>query len=97
MDIARVIGRIVATRKDRRLDGTKICVIQPLDHDLNPVRKPLVAIDPTAMRGEGELVYFCESADAGFCMTETKVPIPSDASIVGIVDHLDINPRSATF
>ena len=34
MDIARVIGTIVATSKDRRMEGCKICIIQPLDHEL---------------------------------------------------------------
>ena len=97
MDIARVIGKIVATNKNERLDGSIICIIQPLDHKLEPSsRSPLVAIDATAMRGEGDLVYFCESADAGFCNLSGDKPLPTDAAIVGIVDHLDIQPQAVT-
>ena len=95
MDIARVIGKIVATTKNERLNSCKICIIQPLDHKLEPSsRPPLVAIDATAMRGEGDIVYFCESADAGFCNLEGDQPLPTDAAIVGIVDHLDIQPQA---
>jgi len=92
MDIARVIGHIVATQKDPSLVSCKICVIQPVVYDektrdYKPSRKPLVATDATAMRGLGELVFFVESGDAVFTGLQGE-DIPVDAAIVGIVDNI---------
>jgi ethanolamine utilization protein EutN len=91
MNIARVIGTIVATQKDEALETCKICVIQPLDAQLKPRGKPLIATDATASRGADELVYYVTGGDAvhtglrGF-------PMPVDAAIVGIVDTMDADP-----
>ena len=87
MDIARVIGHIVATQKVPSLVSCKICVIEPIGVDGKPSRKPLIATDATAMRGLGELVFFVESGDAVFTGLQGE-DLPVDAAIVGIVDHL---------
>ncbi|OPZ10628.1 MAG: Carbon dioxide concentrating mechanism protein CcmL [candidate division BRC1 bacterium ADurb.BinA364] len=89
MDIARVIGTIVATRKSPELAASKICLLQPLDENLQPSGKPIVALDASARHGSGELVYFVTSAEAGFVSPEFSM-VPSDASICGIVDHLEV-------
>jgi len=88
LDLARVIGCIVATQKDQSLVGCKLCVIQPIDQDLNPKGSPLVATDSTAMRGEGEIVYYVSSGDAVPTGPEGR-KMPVDAAIVGIVDTVD--------
>ncbi len=95
MDIARVIGHIVATQKDPSLVSCKICVIEPLDHTGKPCRKPLIATDATAKRGLGDLVFFVESGDAVFTGLQGE-DLPVDAAIVGIADHIHIsaNPIS---
>ena len=87
MDLARVIGTIVATRKDPSLVSCKICVLQPVDEHLKPMREPLIATDATSSRGQGDLVYFVESGDAVFTSL-TGPPMPVDAAIVGIVDDV---------
>ena len=88
MDIARVIGHIVATQKDPSLVTHKICVVQPLTHDGRPSRKPIVATDATASRGLGERVFLVESGDAQFTGLLGDEGIPVDAAIVGIVDEI---------
>jgi ethanolamine utilization protein EutN len=89
MDLARIVGTIVATQKDPTLTGVKLCVLQPLDENLEPDGSTLVAVDATAKRGEGELVYFVTSAEASFTSPD-GVQMPADAAVCGIVDHLDV-------
>ena len=56
VDIARIIGVIVATQKVRSLESCTLCIIQPLNEKLEEAGKPLVATDATARRGVGEIV-----------------------------------------
>ncbi|NUP88590.1 MAG: EutN/CcmL family microcompartment protein [Candidatus Sumerlaeia bacterium] len=93
MDLARVIGAVTATRKEPSLTGLKLCVIQPLDADLQPVREPLIATDATGKRGDGELVYFVESGDAVPTGLGADPNLPVDAAVVGIVDDVDVRMR----
>ncbi len=90
MNIARVIGTIVATQKDEALETCKICVIQPLDAQLQPSGKPLIATDATASRGPDELVYYVTGGDAVHTGLR-GAPMPVDAGIVGIVDNMDVD------
>jgi ethanolamine utilization protein EutN len=87
MDLAKVIGSVVATVKYRTLEGKKLAVIQPLDESLKAVSAPLIAVDPESRCGLGEYVYYVAGGDAAL-LEEGKF-IPSDASIVGIVDKVD--------
>lgn len=90
MDLARIIGSVTATQKDPALVGTKLCILQPLDAELRPVREPLIATDATGLRGDGELVYFVESGDAIMTGLGADPRLPVDAAVVGIVDDLDV-------
>ncbi|MFS8541579.1 MAG: EutN/CcmL family microcompartment protein, partial [Tissierellales bacterium] len=45
MKIGRIIGTVVATRKDDKLTGAKLMVTQPLDISLNPKGDPIIAVD----------------------------------------------------
>lgn len=89
MDMARVIGTIVATSKVASLEGTKLCVIQPLDENYKSVGQVLVATDATSRRGTGELVYFVASGDAMFTGLDGE-DLPVDAAIIGIIDSMHI-------
>ncbi len=86
MLLARVAGCVWATAKDPNLDGKKLLVIQPVDAQMNPRGKPVVAIDAVGA-GAGELVYYCKGKEASFPWLPGEVP--TEASIVGIVDRLD--------
>jgi ethanolamine utilization protein EutN len=87
MQLARVIGDVVTTRKDEHLVGIKLLVVQPLTADHQPVGKPLVAVDSVGA-GVGEDVFFVRGKEASFPFYPVEAPV--DAGIVGIVDHWDL-------
>ena len=87
MQIARVIGDIVATCKDDRLLGLKLLVIQPLTPERKPLGRALVAAD-AAGAGVGEEVFFVRGKEASFPFIPGETPV--DAGIVGIVDHWSV-------
>lgn len=83
MQLARVIGTVVATVKNDSLQNRKLLVIQSLNKDLAPQGKPMVAID-AAGAGVGELVFWCRGKEASFPFKREDTP--TDCTIVGIVD-----------
>jgi ethanolamine utilization protein EutN len=87
MQLARVIGDVVATRKDEQLSGIKLLMVQPLSPDHQPVGRPLVAVDAVGA-GVGEEVFFVRGKEASFPFHPAEPPV--DAGIVGIVDHWDV-------
>ncbi len=87
MQIARVIGDVVMTRKDDNLSGIPLLVLQPLAADGTAAGRTLVAVDSVGA-GVGEIVFFVRGKEASFPFHPTQVP--ADAGIVGIVDHYDI-------
>jgi microcompartment protein CcmK/EutM len=88
VQVARVIGNVVSTVKDEGLDDRTLLVIQPLDLRGEPVGKPLVASDSVGA-GVGEHVFFVRGSEAAFPFYPTLVP--TDASIVGIIDHWQVD------
>ena len=87
MQLARVIGDIVMTRKDENLTGIKLLLVQPLTPQREPAGRPLVAVDSVGA-GVGEEVFFVRGREASFPFYPVEPPV--DASIVGIVDHWDV-------
>jgi microcompartment protein CcmK/EutM len=87
MQLARVIGDIVATRKDDQLAGLKLLLLQPLTADREHAGRPLVAVDAVGA-GVGEEVFFVRGKEASFPFYPAEPP--ADAAVVGIVDHWDI-------
>lgn len=87
MQLAKVIGGIVATRKDENLIGRTLLVLQPLAADGSAAGRTLVAVDATGA-GVGETVFFVRGKEASFPFYPTEVP--ADAGVVGIVDHWDL-------
>jgi microcompartment protein CcmK/EutM len=88
MQLARVIGDIVATRKEPGFDGVTLLVIQPIAADGQDSGRPIVAVDSVGA-GVGEHVFFVRGKEASFPFHPTEVP--ADAGIVGIVDHWSTN------
>ncbi len=87
MDLARVIGCVVCTIKDPSLKGVKLLMVQPLNGQGEPFGKPLVALDAVGS-GAGEKVFYVTGREAAFAFLPDIVI--SDASIVGIVDRVDL-------
>ena len=87
MQVARVVGTVVTTRKDENLVGLKLLLVQPLTPDRQAAGRPLVAVDAVGA-GVGEEVFFVRGKEASFPFHPVEPPV--DAGIVGIVDHWDV-------
>lgn len=92
MQLARVVGSVVATEKVEGLEGVRFLVIQPLDKHQNPAGRTVVAADAVAMAGPGELVYFVSSREAAEALPVRFVPV--DHAITGIVDDIQLGAGS---
>ncbi len=88
MQLAKVIGDVVATRKDAHLFSLTLLVLQPLAADGTPSGKPLVAADAMGA-GVGETVFFVRGREASFPFQPFGA-VPTDAGVVGIVDRFDV-------
>ena len=88
MEIGRVIGTLVATRKHERLVGYKIQLVQPLDHrGERSMGEPFVAVDAVGA-GVGEQVMLVRGSGARHALKNEQIPV--DATIIGIIDHIDV-------
>jgi microcompartment protein CcmK/EutM len=88
VQLARVLGEVVATIKDLNLTGLKLLVVQPLTAAGEPAGRTLVAVDSVGA-GVGEHVFFVRGREAAFPFYPGEPP--TDATIVGIVDHWSVS------
>jgi microcompartment protein CcmK/EutM len=88
MILARVVGTVVATRKDPRLEGKKLLILKPVSPDGKDENGYVVSVD-TVGSGIGERVIAVAGSSAR--LAEGCKDVPVDNAIVGIVDevHLD--------
>lgn len=86
MYIGKVVGTIVATRKDERLVGCKLMLTQPLNIKQEPVGEALIAVD-TVGAGIGEIVIYTRGTAARIGAEKNDAPI--DVAIIGIVDEIN--------
>jgi ethanolamine utilization protein EutN len=87
MQLAQVIGEVVATIKDANLIGTKLLILQPIAASGEPAGRALVAVDSVGA-GVGEHVFFVRGREAAYPFYPAEPP--TDASIIGIVDHWNV-------
>jgi microcompartment protein CcmK/EutM len=85
--LARVVGTVVATRKDERLVSAKLLVARPIDPAGKPDANYLVAVD-TVDAGVGETVLIVSGSSARMAAGLKDCPV--DAAIVGIIDQIDV-------
>jgi microcompartment protein CcmK/EutM len=88
MQLAQVIGAVVATIKDPNLTATKLLVLQPIATSGEPTGRTLIALDSVGA-GVGEHVFFVRGREAAFPFYPAEPP--TDASIIGIVDHWTVS------
>lgn len=86
MLLGKVEGNIWATRKLDVFQGKKLMLVQPLDEDMKPVSRHIIAVD-TVDAGVGDIVCLATSKEAAVPMKEKLIPV--DAAIVGVVDRID--------
>lgn len=92
MQLARVIGEVVATVKDPSLTGITLLVLQPVDTAGRAAGRTLVALDSVGA-GVGEDVFYVKGREAAFPFYPGEPP--ADATVIGIVDERHV-PEPAT-
>jgi ethanolamine utilization protein EutN len=90
MILARIVGTVVSTRKDPRLDGKKLLIVKPISPEGKDDTGYLVAID-TVDAGFRETVLVVSGSSARLAAECKDRPI--DAAIVGIVDTIKLDEQ----
>lgn len=85
MNLGKILGTVVATRKDPSLMGVRLLMMQPLNDDLKPVGAMIVTADPIGAR-TGDVVMWVGSREASLALENKFAPV--DAAVVGLVDRL---------
>ena len=91
MNIGKVIGTVVASRKDPALEGAKLLVVQNTDLTGGKKDGMVVAVDAVGA-GVGELVLYCSGSSAR--QTENTQNRPVDTVIMAIVDEIEMSGES---
>ena len=87
MQICRVVGTVVSTQKNRKLEGAKLLLVQPLTLEGQPRGVALIAIDSVGA-GVGERVLVViEGKAAGDALRRKAAAV--DAAVIGIVDTVE--------
>ena len=89
MQIARVVGTVVATQKHAKFTGAKLLLVQPLGLDDKPRGTPLLAVDSVGAGVHEKVLVVLEGRAAGQALNRKAAPV--DAAIVGIIDHVEID------
>lgn len=87
MLLGKVIGSVWATRKHESIKGYKIMLVQPLNSEEEELGDPIIALD-TVGAGPGEIIFYITASEAVIPLDVNMAPV--DASIVGIVDTINI-------
>jgi ethanolamine utilization protein EutN len=87
MQIARVVGTVVSTQKNRKLEGAKLLLVQPIGLDDRPRGVAILAIDSVGAGVGEKVLVVIEGKAAGQALGRKGAAV--DAAIVGIVDSVD--------
>jgi ethanolamine utilization protein EutN len=87
MQLAYVVGTLVATHKHRTFEGAKLLLVQPVDLNDAPRGPMLLATDTVGAGVHEKVLVVLDGKAAADAMQKRGTPV--DAAIVGIVDHVD--------
>jgi ethanolamine utilization protein EutN len=88
MQLARVIGTVVSTQKNEKLEGATLLLVQPLTLDDAPSGSEVLAIDGVGAGVRDKVLIVIEGRSAGVASRREGAPV--DAAVVGIVDCVDL-------
>jgi microcompartment protein CcmK/EutM len=89
MQIARVVGTVVSTQKNRKFDSAKLLLVQPLNADDTPRGGTLLAVDGVGAGIHEKVLVVLEGRAAGEALGRKAAPV--DAAIIGIIDTVTID------
>jgi ethanolamine utilization protein EutN len=88
MQIARVVGTVVATQKHGKFAAAKLLLVQPVNLDDTPIGPALLAVDSVGAGVREKVLVVLEGRAAGEAVGRRGAPV--DAAIIGIVDRVDL-------
>ena len=88
MQLARVVGTVVATHKHRKFEGAKLLLVQPVTLDDQPKGVALIAVDAVGAGVHEKVLIVVEGRAAGEALGRRAAPV--DAAIVGIIDTVSL-------
>jgi ethanolamine utilization protein EutN len=89
MILARVIGNVVATQKNRRYEGARVMICQPITPAGEETGATLLALD-SVDAGEGDAVIIVQEGWGASTAATGEVGAAIDAAIIGVVDRVDL-------
>ena len=90
MKLGRIVGTVVSTTKDEKVDGLKLYVVRDLTIEMTDRESFVVAADSVGA-GVGEVVLYASGSSAR--QTKMTDGRPIDACVMAIVDQIDVNNR----
>jgi ethanolamine utilization protein EutN len=93
MQIARVVGTVVSTQKNRTLEGAKLLLVQPLALDDTPRGVSLIAIDSVGAGVGEKVLVVIEGKAAGDALGRKAAAV--DAAVIGIVDAVSVSEAAS--
>jgi ethanolamine utilization protein EutN len=88
MQICRVVGTVVSTQKNKKLEGAKLMLVQPLTLEDTPRGTALLAIDSVGAGIGEKVLVVIEGKAAGDALGRKAAAV--DAAIIGIIDHVEV-------
>ena len=88
MQIARVVGNVIATQKHRKFEGAKLLLVQPVTLDDQPKGPALLAVDSVGAGVHEKVLVVIEGRAANDAIGTKGAPV--DAAIIGIIDTVDV-------
>jgi len=92
MLLARVVGTVVSTRKEPKIEGIRFLLLEKLDPATMQGKKDYVVAMDTVGAGPGEVVFYVAGSSAR--MTAVTDGRPSDAAITAIVDTVELGGQA---
>jgi microcompartment protein CcmK/EutM len=90
MLLGKVVGTVVATRKEPEIEGLRMLMVRGLDMDGKPTSTLVVAVDAVGA-GVGEVVLYASGSSAR--QTKVTKDRPVDATIMAIVDEIEVGGK----
>ena len=89
MILARVLGNVVATQKNKRYDAARIMLVQPVNPDGTPRGVQMLALD-SVDSGEGDLVIVVQEGWSASTAATGEPGAAIDSAIIGVVDYVEV-------
>ncbi len=90
MILGKVVGTVVSTQKDKKLEGHKLLIVRQVGIDME-LQKSFVVVADCVGAGVGEMVFYVTGSSAR--QTGTTKDLPIDSLIIGIIDHIEIEGK----